>query len=1604
MHDEAELCLHQLFERHVRDDPHASAVTSTEGRVTRGELDQRADRLARTLIQRGVGPDVLVGVCLSRSIEQVVAILGILKAGGAFLPLDPEYPKERLRFMRDDARPLLVLEQAEEAEGLAEKPASAVAPDHLAYVIYTSGSTGRPKGIALCHRGVVNNICDLNERFGVGANDRVLSVSALGFDMTVYEILGTLAAGATLVIPDPKRVHEPAHLAELVRAHQITIWNSAPALLDALVEHETVADQGRLRSLRLALLGGDWVPLGLQPALRALAPTCRFIAMGGATEASIHSTLFEVETVDPGWRSVPYGRAMKNQETYVLGPDGHAVEAGEAGELYLGGMGIARGYWRHPELTAERFLPNPFRPGERFYRTGDRVRLLADGNLELLGRIDHQIKIRGVRIEPAEVEAALTADPRVRRALATVKNGQLVAYVVVEGDRDVLTRELRARLLQSLPATFVPDAIVFLDRFPLSPNGKLDRSALPAPERTRTSRHTDYVAPRSPLESEIAELCRQLLDCDAIGRDDDLFELGAHSLTQVQLVSRLRARFDVEIPLRELVAAFSVSEIARRVEEHQASPVRALPSIPRRSPTAARPASFAQERLWFLEQLAGAGPYAYNEVLTVRLHGNVDVKALEESLSLLIRRHAALRTSFSLVEGTLRQDVTEACDVPLLVRDLGELAPDEREERLGLLARAEAMRPFDLARGPLLRATVVQLGTEEQVLVFAMHHSVNDGWSNGIFVRELSAVLEGRTLPELTLEYTDYAAWQRDFFDVATLSSRLDSIRERLDGAPTLLALPWDRPRPREASFRGARVPIALGPRVSARARELSIRESTSLYVTLLAAFQALLGRLTGQEDFLLGSVSANRGRSELERVIGFFVNTLVLRTDLSGRPDFRELCRRARRSALHALEMEDTPFEAVVARLAPERDLGKNPLFQALFVLHNTPALPDRFALLENALEAPDQPVASLSLLGAREIETLESFDGPPLPTPITRPIHELFQEVAGRVPEAIALRYGNRQLTYRELEARANQLARRLQSLGVGPERRVAVYLERSFELIITLLAILKSGGAYLPIDPTTPPARLAFLLEDSAPAALVTVGWLAESLPHFPGQRVLLDIDADEIARQSAEPPTERTAWPDNLAYLIYTSGSSGQPKAVMVEHQSLANYLTWCIDSYRVADGIGAPVQSSPAFDLTVTSLFAPLLVGKSVVLLPEDPGAFAHALRAESGYSLIKLTPAQLDLLSESLSALEARGIANLLVIGGEALHGKSLEFFRTHAPETRLVNEYGPTESVVGCSAYELAKDEPLPDAVPIGRPIANARLYILDPALTRVPIGVIGELYVGGIGVSRGYFQRPRLTAERFLPDPFAEKPGARLYKTGDLARYRSDGIIEFVGREDSQVKVRGYRVELGEIEAKLRAHPDVREAIVIQEPTGSRRLLAYVAPSARPTTDALLELLKEDLPSYMLPSVIERVEALPRTPAGKVDKRRLPAIESSPPTRARTEAVAPRNPVEALLANTLGELLGLTALGVHDDFFEQGGDSLLAIRGIARIRDYFHLDFTLREFLAAPTVAGVAAELAKASDDRARLERTAQLVLEVTGLTEVEAERRLRELEPSS
>jgi len=1710
-------CIHQLFEEQVAQTPNNIAVAFEAQQLTYRELNARANQLAHYLrsvfAERLVGaasrrkeklsrsnslevsPEVLVGICTERSFDTIVGILGILKAGAAYVPIDPAYPSERIAYLLNHSQLSILLTQKQLAASLPEHqarvvcldsdwseisvmselpPISDVTPENLAYIIYTSGSTGKPKGVKVAHRGLCNLAIAQIKLFDVQPSSRVLQFISLSFDASIGEIVTALCAGARLCLGTREELQPGQPLLQLLQKGEITHISITPSALAAVPTQ-------KLPALQTIIVGGEPCP----PSLVAQwAKGRRFFNAYGPTESTVCTT---VAQCFEGMELLPIGRPINNTQVYILDRHLQPVPIGVPGELHIASVGLAQGYLNRPDLTDEKFISNPYSSetvraysaelGSRLYKTGDLARYLPDGNIEFLGRIDHQVKIRGFRIELGEIEAVLNQHPDVRETVVIARknstgDNQLVAYIVPRQQLALAITDLRRFLKEQLPDYMMPSAFVVLETLPLTPNGKVDRRALPAPEKFPELEES-FVAPRTQIEEILASIWSNILSIDTVGVHDNFFLLGGHSLLATQVISRVCDTFDIELPLRNLFAAPTIAELAEQVENllHSGQSVKTLPLLPiPRSESI--PLSFAQARLWFLDQLQPNSAF-YNIPLALHLRGQLNIPALESSINEIIQRHEALRTNFATIEGQPVQVIASTKNFKLLVVDLLHLPESEREIEAQRFVNKEANRPFNLEREPLFRGMVLQLGETEYILLLTMHHIISDGWSLGIFVRELTELYKGfctekpSILPELPVQYADFAVWQRQWLQGEILETQLDYWKQQLKNAPNLLELPTDRPRSPVQTFRGRYYYAALSKKLSAELTTLSKQAGVTLFMTLLAAFQTLLSRLSGQDDIVVGTPVAGRNRREIEGIIGFFVNTLVLRTDLSGNPNFEQLLSRVKEVALQAYTHQDLPFEQLVDVLQPTRDLSYTPLFQLMFALDDVlvpsvelPELTvkpyaveistakfdltlsmentadglvaeweynvDLFdeatiarmtghfqTLLEGIVANSQQQISELPLLTeAERHQVLVEWNNTFAEYPHDKCIHQLFEEQVELNPSSIAVVFEGEQLTYQELNAKSNQLAHYLRSakllgsdsLGVGTEVLVGICVERSPLMIVGLLGILKAGGAYVPIDPNYPSERKAFMLEDSAVPVLLAQSKLVEKLPPSSARVVCLDSDWSEIADYSEE-NLSTGVKPENLAYVIYTSGSTGKPKGVLIEHRSLVNYTTAAIAQYQIQKSDRFLQFSSISFDVSAEEIYTSLTYGATLVLRTDSMlSSIAEFLQKCRNWEItvLALPTAYWHELTAFLSpkTLALPPSLRLIIIGGEkALPERLKTWFECVGQQVRLVNNYGPTEATVGVTICELSAVDTTLKELPIGRPLANIQTYILDRNGQPVPVGVPGELHIGGAGLARGYLNQPNLTNERFIRNPFNDSPTSRLYKTGDLVRYLPDGNIEYLGRIDNQVKIRGFRIEIGEIEQVLAQHLDVQEAVVVarEDIPGNKRLVAYIVSNIIPErisyqtesvsvkklpeeqgllktlqhtiTDRLRDYLKQKLPDYMIPSAFVLLETIPLTPNGKLDRHALIAPDSS---HFWNEIcfVDPHDTLELQLSQIWSEVLGIYPVGVRDNFFTMGGHSLLAVRLMARLEQQFGTNLPLATLFSSPTIEQLAIHIRSSRD----------------------------------
>ena len=1761
--DYSKLCIHQLFEEQAELTPDKIAVVFESQQLTYKELNQKANQLAHYLQSIGVTKETRVGICLERSEKMLIGLLGILKAGGTYIPLDPAFPQERLTFMLEDSGVNFLVTESRETYPNTVMRDSAIGtslhnvinldtdwelitrqPTHnldfqadfegLAYIIYTSGSTGKPKGVQILHRALVNCLESMQHHPGLSVNDTLLSVTTLSFDIAALELYLPLIAGACLAIASREIAIDGSKLAQTLATTQTTVMQATPATWRLLLAAGWTGNQ----QLKI-LCGGE--ALDVNVAEELVIRSKEVWNLYGPTEATIWSAIaqFKDEIYRVSTTSVPIGKAINNTQFYVLDDYLQPTPIGVAGQLYIGGAGLALCYLNRPELTADRFIPNPFfRSGgaeeaegtegagehrrinennydseainnskfpvpspqsliPKLYKTGDRVRYLLDGNLEYLGRIDYQVKLRGFRIELGEIESALMQHPSIKQAVVILyqnqkyknqehknqDNERLIAYFVPSSE--VSQTELRKFLQDKLPTYMIPSNYIMLEEFPLTPNRKVDRKALLIPYNINqiSNQILDlYTPPRTVTEEIVTGIWAEVLNLQQtkISIHDNFFELGGHSLLATRAIAQVRQTFSVDLPLRSLFEKPTIAEFALDIEAATRNlTVPPITPIPRQDNL---PLSFAQQRMWFLCQLEPDIPY-YNIPAAVRLTGSLNIDALQQSLNDILGRHETLRTAFFTVDGQPIQKINSVDSLHLSIIDLSNIAELIQETQVKELARVEAMQPFKLDSSSLLRVKILRLSDTDHVVLLTFHHIIADGWSIGVLVRELGIFYqENKLFPvprspfplkELPIQYVDFAVWQREWLQGEVLENQLNYWREQLQDAPTLLELPIDYSRPAVRSLKGESYTFQISPELTTALKRLSQKSGCTLFMTLLAAFKTLLYRYTGSEDIVVGTSIANRNHSEIEGLIGFFVNTLALRTNLSGNPTFEELLNRVREISLGAYAHQDLPFEQLVDSLQLQRSLSYTPIFQVMFVLQNAPMeaveieglrwkplesnsntakfdltlsmhetsesltgvleysldlfksetverIAGHFQTLLNAITTQaEQQISQLSiselpiLTASEQQQLLVEWNQTAVSYPREMCVHQVFEAQVAQTPDNIALVWQNQTFTYNQLNIKANQLAHHLRSLGVKPQTPVGICVERSPRAIIGILAILKAGGTYVPLDPAYPQERLTFMLEDAQVEVLIIDSQTSlltkekgDEAQFYQGKIINIDTDWETIAQNNSENPIELLT-PENLAYIMYTSGSTGIPKGVCTPHRGIVRLVK--SSNYVNLSAEEIILQAAPiSFDASTFEIWGALLNGGKLVLLPTQQPSLQELgeILEEYNISTLWLTAGLFHLMVDE-QPQSLKGVRQLLA-GGDVISPIHAQKLQQIHPNCQLINGYGPTESTTFACCYRVPANNPADKPLSIGYPISNTQVYILDNHLQLVPVGVPGELYIGGDGLARGYLNRPELTADRFVPNPFLisrraevaeEAEGAgeqgrindsaainnpkspvanpqslipKIYKTGDRVRYRPDGAIEYLGRFDNQVKIRGFRVELGEVETALSQHPQVQEAVVIvQNQDNIQRLVAYVVSveevkfsdsktnSNSNLTTNLRSFLSDRLPEYLIPSIFVQLEALPLTANGKVDRRALPEPEII--TTSENNFVTPTTPIETTLAEIWADILRVEKVGINDNFFELGGDSILAIQIISRANQV-GIQITPKQLFQHQTIAQLA------------------------------------------
>jgi len=1602
--------INEKFEQIVEHYPDNTALVLDKEEITYQQLNEKADVLASLLIEKGVQSDQRIGICMQRSFDMFIGLLAILKSGAAFVPIDPTYPTDRINYMIKDAQISLLLANKDTSEVIEKlipqnnintiqtiyidgdilssinpkAPKPVLSPQNLAYIIYTSGSTGRPKGTLVSHGSVMNLKEAMLNEMPLDQNDKVLQFFSFGFDGFIWDFL-TLFRGASLVLLNKDTISSGEKLADSIEENQITMFTVTPSVLSVIPNREfpklqkvcTAAEKSSTEIIH------NW------------GRRFNYYNAYGPTEATVASTIF---VAPKDYATLPpIGKPLKNVQCFVLDEQMNPVAIGVPGELYIGGESLARGYHNRTDLTAEKFIPNPFSniAGERLYRTGDLVKWKSDGNLDFLGRIDQQVKIRGFRIELGEIENTLFDHIMIKDALVTTTKDQrdedrLVAYLISENSKHPETEEIQIYLKATLPDYMVPSVFLYLDSFPLTPNGKIDTNSLPIPDQD-SMQVNRFIAPRTTAEEILSKIWAEILNIKQVGVLDNFFDLGGHSLLATQLVSRIRDEFNLELELKTLFETTTLEKLARIIEnlgedEFEKPPLQRTPR------ETSIPLSFSQQRLWFLDQLE-PGSASYNIPVAIKTRGPLNIEALKNSLNEIMHRQEVFRTAIETEGGQPKIIIHDEMPVPLIIEDLSILDKKVQDQRVETLVVEEARKSFQLHKAPLFRVRVLLISENESVLLITMHHIISDGWSVGILFYELSHLYaanskgEPSLLTELPVQYADYAYWQRSWLKDTILEKQLNYWKEKLGGAPALLELPTDNPRPAIQTYNGSHFPLSLSEETSAKVREFSNEHGVTLFMTLLAAFKILLSKYSRQNDISVGTPIANRTRSDVEGIIGFFVNTLVFRSVLENQNTFTQFLGEIRKTSFEAYAHQDVPFEKVVDFIDPVRDTSHSPLFQVMFTMQNNPQksiqssdltfdfleIENRISkfdlmltfvehpkqligsieynsdlfnqntvrrmaghfgnLIEAIMENPYSRLNSLNYLNSSELKQLISgFNSQYQLFNTQSNIAKRFEQQTELTPQNNALIYNDENISYQNLNEQANKIAHMLLAKGIKEEQFVGISMNRSINMVAAMLGILKAGAAYLPMDPTYPQERLNFMLEDTQASILFT----STSLAKISAREGLDIIDLDDpgfYKDYSAQNP-EINIDSRQTAYLIYTSGSTGVPKGVSVEHRNIMSLVQWGEQTFQRESFDGYFFSTSINFDVSVFELFTTLAVG-GCAIIADNALSLADLKSPESVHTISTVPSAIAELLR--LEAIPSS--VKHVQLAGEFLATDIVNKLY-QLPHVEQVHDiYGPSEQTV----YSTHKFRQKNESATIGNPLANTKALILDEEMNVVPLGVPGELHLSGQGQARGYFNRPELTAQRFIPNPHSEEPGSRLYKTGDLVKWLESGEIEYLGRIDHQVKIRGFRIEMGEIESALLEHEKLQDAVVnvYINKAQEKQLAAYLVTTNGKdiAISELREHLSKNLPEYMVPSYFVFLEEIPLAPNGKVNRKGLPEPEISRKDLATNYKKA-QTEQEKILVGIWQSLLNIKQVGVNDNFFELGGDSIMGIQVIARAK----------------------------------------------------------------
>ncbi|MCB9252335.1 MAG: amino acid adenylation domain-containing protein [Flavobacteriales bacterium] len=1615
----------ELFEQQVKKTPNQTALIYEQKRMSYEELNRRSNRLAHYLIKQGVTKDTLIPLCMERSMEMIVAILGILKSGGAYVPIDPQYPQQRIDYMLKDtgAKKVLgsrlTLEQTGIKRGIdtdgldlsdqdTENPKRRSSPQSAAYVIYTSGSTGQPKGVMNNHDGLYNRLMWAQQYFKLKPGQKVLQKTTYSFDVSVWELIWPLLTGASIVIARPGGHKDSDYLIDIIEKQKITLLHFVPSMLEVFLHN---LGEGKCKDLKKVLCSGEALLPSQVTLFKSKLPFAELYNLYGPTEAAIDVTCCEIE--DFYQNRVTIGKPVSNTSIYILDPQGISQPIGVPGELYIGGVQVARGYLNREDLTKERFLKDPFseKKGARMYKTGDLGRWTEEGEIEYLGRLDDQVKIRGYRIELGEIESVLQLCEEVQQAVVISGKdkqgtGRLIAYVVLKTTSKDWKQTLEKYLHKNLPEYMVPALWVELESIPLTPNGKLDRKALPEVD-LEGMRRVEYVKSETPTQEALVKIWEDLLEVEKIGIEDNFFELGGHSLLAMRVIASIRRELKTELGVRDLFTHSTIKGLSSYIETLGDQTL--LPPIQKTKRPKRIPLSYSQERLWFIDKLEGSVQYHIPTVL--ELSGDLSVEVLIRSIHRILERHEVLRTTIQNHEGQGYQEI-QGAERWKLEHEKFNSSPGDLEE----LTSNYIYRPFDLSKDYMLRVKLIETGKKKHRLIAVFHHIASDGWSTSVLVKELvffyNSWIKGEepALEPLEIQYSDYSIWQRRHLEGEVLENKLKYWQDKLRGVEAL-ELPTDHPRPSIQSVKGDTVSMLIGKELTKELRALSMRNAASMFMTLLSAFKVLLYRYSGQEDICVGTPVAGRQQKETENLIGFFINTLALRSRLDGEKTFTALLKDVKQTTLEAYSHQDAPFEKIIDRVVKSRDLSRSPLFQVLMVYQNTPEIPEiqldglvykganakntiskfeitlgvneigeeiyltanyctdlfkrstisRFLihfemLLKEITVNSELKISDLKFITSKDLSLLNRFNGPKKEYP-DKSVLDLFRAQAIKSPLDIALIHESNNMTFGQLDVLSDGLAAYINQKIKGTENPIPVCLHRGFEMIISILGILKSGNTYVPIDPEYPEDRIGFMIKDLN-AEIIISSLSASSKIAGPSTLILMEdiyAELESYSSRFVQPILSNSS----TSHIIYTSGSTGQPKGVMIEHRNLNSFLHWCMDEFRDSEFECAYAVTSMCFDLSVFEFFFPLIVGRKIRILNSglDVPKYIH----KDKNVLLNCVP----MLVESLFRAEV-DLKNIRVLNmaGEPIS----EYVRMNLIhlDAEIRNLYGPTEDTTYSTVYRIDPDK----KILIGKPITNTEVRILDLQNNLLPVGLKGEICLTGAGLSRGYWNRPELNREKFVPDVFGEVPDERMYRTGDLGRWLEDGNIEYLGRMDQQVKIRGYRIELGEIESALQAIKSISNVVVMatENSEGTKQLVAYVVLKKDPenTWQKDLEVqLSKTLPEYMIPRIWIELDNLPLTPNGKVDRKKLPEPDLS--LNAGKVYSAPRTPTEEKIATIWQRILEMDPISVTDDFFELGGNSLIALRIVSALLNEMDLEVDVISVIRNPTIESLAIEIDK-------------------------------------